>query len=115
MSAPAKDGVPRKAFAIIFGVSLATAMGNTGLISVLPAIGRSIGIPDPMVSAVFALSALLWAFSSPWWARASDRRGRKPLMLVGLSGFLVSMTLCGLVVSAVLRHLAAPMVIFVLF
>jgi hypothetical protein len=33
-------GVPRKAFAIIFGVSLATALGNTGLISVLPAIGR---------------------------------------------------------------------------
>src|ERR1044072_4947096 len=73
-------GVPRKAFAIIFGVSLATAMGNTGLISVLPAIGRSIGIPDPMVSAIFSLSGLLWAFSSPSWARASDRYGRQPLL-----------------------------------
>ena len=90
-------------------------MGNTGLISVLPAIGRSIGIPDAMVSAIFSLSALLWAFSSPFWARSSDRYGRKPLMMVGLSGFLISMTLCGLVVSAGLRHLAAPMVIFTLF
>jgi MFS family permease len=108
-------GVPRKAFAIIFGVSLATAMGNTGLISVLPAIGRSIGIPDPMVSAIFSLSALLWAFSSPGWARASDRYGRKPLMMVGLMGFMVSMTLCGLVVSAGLRHLAPALVIFVAF
>ena len=69
---------PKKTFAIIFGVSLVTAMGNTGMISVLPAIGRSIGIPDPMVAAIFSLSALLWAFSSPWWARASDRHGRKP-------------------------------------
>ena len=109
------SGVPRKAFAIIFGVSLATAMGNVGLISVLPAIGRSIGIPDPMVSAIFSLSALLWAFSSPGWARASDRYGRKPLMMVGLTGFLVSMLLCGVVVSAGLRHMATPLVIFIAF
>jgi MFS family permease len=114
-SAPLESGLPKKTFAIIFGVSLATALGNTGLISVLPAIGRSIGIPDPMVAAVFSLSALLWAFSSPWWARASDRYGRKPLMLVGLTGFMVSMIACGIVVSAGLRHLAAPLVIFVLF
>ena len=110
-----KDALPRRSFAIIFGVSMATAMGNTGLISVLPAIGRSIGIPDVMVSAIFSLSALLWAFSSPGWARASDRYGRKPLMLVGLCGFLVSMILCGIVVSAGLRQMAPPLVIFVLF
>lgn len=113
--APEKGGLPRRAFTIIFCVSMATAMGNTGLISVLPAIGRSIGIPDPMVSAIFSLSALLWAFSSPGWARASDRYGRKPLMMVGLSGFMISMALCGVVVSAGLRHMAAPMIIFALF
>ena len=113
-TAPA-SGVPRRAFMIIFGVSMATAMGNTGLIAVLPAIGRSLEIPDPMVSAIFSLSALLWAFSSPGWARASDRHGRKPLMMIGLTGFLVSMILCGLVVSAGLRHMATPLIIFVLF
>lgn len=108
-------GLSRRAFGIIFAVSAATAMGNTGLISVLPAIGRSIGIPDAMVSAIFSLSALLWAGSSPAWARASDRYGRKPLMLVGLAGFAVSMTLCGVVVSAGLRHMAPPLMIFALF
>ena len=112
---PQESGLSGRSFAIIFGVSLATAMGNTGLISVLPAIGRSIGIPDELVVAIFSLSALMWAFSSPWWARASDRYGRKPLMLVGLAGFMVSMALCGVVVSAGLRHLATPLVIFVLF
>ncbi|WP_411288599.1 MFS transporter [Phenylobacterium sp.] len=111
----APQGVPRKSFAIIFGVSLATALGNTGLISVLPAIGRSIGIADYMAAAIFSLSALLWAFSSPWWARASDRYGRKPLMMVGLAGFLVSMVACGIVVSAGLRQMATPLVIFVAF
>ncbi|MBA4013712.1 MAG: MFS transporter [Phenylobacterium sp.] len=114
-SAEEQEGLPKKTFAIIFGVSLVTAMGNTGMISVLPAIGRSIGIPDPMVAAIFSLSALLWAFSSPWWARASDRHGRKPLMLIGLSGFMFSMIACALVVMAGLHKLAAPMVIFVCF
>src|SRR4051812_38565297 len=114
-AAAAPQGVPRAAFAIIFGVSAATAIGNTGLISVLPAIGRSIGIPDFMVSGIFSLSALLWAGSSPFWARSSDRYGRKPLMMVGLMGFMVSMVLCGIVVSIGLRHLATPMAIFGLF
>ena len=109
------SGLPRSSFAIIFAVSMVTAMGNTGMISVLPAIGRSIGMPDPMVAAVFSLSALLWAFSSPFWARMSDRYGRKPLMMVGLAGFMVSMALCAAVVAAGLHQLAAPVVIFILF
>ena len=104
--------LPRRAFGIIFGVSMATALGNTGLISVLPVIGRSLQVPDFLVSAIFSLSAILWAASSPFWARTSDIRGRKPLMMLGLSGFMVSMICCGAVVTAGLRHLAPPMVIF---
>jgi MFS family permease len=107
--------LPKRALAIIFGVSIATALGNTGLISVLPAIGRSIGIADEMVVAIFSLSAVLWAIASPFWARASDRYGRKPLMMLGLSGFMVSMAVCGVVVSAGLRHLAPPLMIFGFF
>ena len=33
-SAEEQEGLPKKTFAIIFGVSLVTAMGNTGMISV---------------------------------------------------------------------------------
>jgi MFS family permease len=105
----------RGPFAILFGVSVATAMGNTGMLSVLPAIGRQIGIPDAMVAAIFSLSAVLWAITSPLWARQSDLRGRKPLILLGLAGFSVSMLLCALVVSAGLHHLAPPLVIFFAF
>ncbi|WP_347338476.1 MFS transporter [Bradyrhizobium forestalis] len=94
---------------------MATAMGNNGLQSVLPSIGRSIGIADSMVAAIFSLSSLLWAVTSPFWARQSDVRGRKPLMIVGLAGFAVSMMLCGLVVSAGLADLATPTIVFGLF
>lgn len=107
--------MPAKTFAILFGVSIATALGNTGMQSVLPAIGRSIGFPDYLVAAIFSLSALLWAVSSPGWARLSDKMGRKPLILVGLAGFMVSMVCCGLVVGAGVRHLAPMLAIFLLF
>jgi MFS family permease len=116
MTAETQDGRNnRRAFAILFGVSVATALGNTGMLSVLPAIGREIGIPDALVAGIFSLSAVLWAVTSPFWARQSDLRGRKPLIMLGLGGFAVSMTLCAIVVSAGLHHLAPPMVIFVAF
>ena len=109
------EQVRTRSFAILFCVSVVTALGNNGMQTILPAIGRQIGIPDPMVAAIFSLSALLWAFSSPVWARQSDKRGRKPLILMGLGGFALSMIACGVVVSAGVRHLAAPMIIFVFF
>ncbi|MBP0114401.1 MFS transporter [Bradyrhizobium vignae] len=102
----------RRAFVIIFCLSMTTAIGNNGLQSVLPSIGRSIGIADSMVAAIFSLSSLLWAVTSPFWAHQSDLKGRKPLMIVGLAGFAVSMTLCGLVVSAGLAGLATPTIVF---
>jgi MFS family permease len=105
----------RQAFAIIFCLSITTAFGNTGMQSILPAIGRQIGMPDILVPAIFSLSALIWGFSSPYWAKRSDVTGRKPMMIMGLTGFMVSMICCGLVVSAGLRHLAPIPVIFVLF
>lgn len=108
-------GLSRRAFGIIFAVSMTTAIGNTGMQSVLPAIGRQIGMPDPLVVSIFSLSAFLWAAMSPFWARQSDRRGRRPLILTGLAGYLVSMLACGAVVFAGLMHWAAPLIVFVLF
>lgn len=107
--------MPRHAFLILFCVQLSVAIGNTGLLSVLPAIGRTLGIADFLVSAIFALSALMWTITSPIWARASDRLGRKPLILVGLAGFALSMTLSGVVVMAGLSGWLGAGATFVFF
>ena len=111
-SAPSTEAGRRRDFGIVFAVMMAVAAGNSGLQSVLPAIGREIHIPDPLVAGIFSLSALLWTVSAPVWARASDRHGRKPLIALGLAGFVVSMTGCALVVLAGLHHLAGPLLIF---
>ena len=114
-SAPASDALPPRDFAIVFVVLMAVAAGNSGLQSVLPAIGREIGIYDWAVAAIFSLSALLWTITAPIWARASDRRGRKPLILFGLGGFVLSMIGCALVVLAGLHRLIGPLLVFIGF
>ncbi len=92
-----------------------TTIGLTGLASVMPTIGRKIGIADPLVAGILSLSGLLFSVCSPFWAGVSDRYGRKPLMMVGMSGFLISMAACALVVAAGMAHLGTPMAIFVAF
>ena len=114
MSEQPTERLSGTSFVLIFVLSIVTAFGNTGLQSILPAIGREIGMDDRLVVSIFSLSALLWFFSSPYWARRSDITGRKSMMMLGMLGFGVSMVCCALVVSAGLHHWLPVTVTFVL-
>ncbi len=81
--------------ALLFMVMLVTAAGNTAMQSVMPSIGTHLHIADVWVSLAYSWSALLWMLLAPFWARRSDRRGRKAMMALGLVGFAVSFALCG--------------------
>lgn len=102
------------AFGILFAVSLIAAAGNMALQSVLPAIGREFGLMDTLVSAAFAISALMWTLTSPFWARLSDTLGRKKVIQIGLSGFVISMAGFGLAATSGLEHWLGPVFAFVL-
>lgn len=87
-------------FALLFMVMLMIAAGNTALQSVLPALGRSLKVPDSAVAAAFSVSALLWVVAAPFWADRSDRHGRRTMILLGLGGFALSLALCGIFLAA---------------
>ena len=87
-------------FALMFLVMLTIAAGNTALQSVLPALGRSLGVADSAVAAAFSVSALLWVIAAPFWANRSDRHGRRAMILLGVGGFSVSLALCGVFLLA---------------
>ena len=56
-------------FLLLFAAMLVAAAGNTALQSVMPAIGREIGIADLWVAMAYTWSAVLWVALAPFWAR----------------------------------------------
>jgi MFS family permease len=94
-AAPATGAIPRSRMALLFMVMLVTAAGNTAMQSVMPSIGTALQVEDVWISLAYSWSALLWVVCAPFWARRSDKRGRKAMMALGLSGFITSFVLCG--------------------
>lgn len=107
-------GVDRN-FALMFLVMLTIAAGNTALQSVLPALGRSLGVKDSAVAAAFSVSALLWVLAAPFWANRSDRHGRRMMILLGMGGFCVSLGVCGVFLAAGINGLIGGTTAFLLF
>lgn len=93
-AAPA-GAIPPSRMALLFMVMLVTAAGNTAMQSVMPSIGTALKVDDVWISLAYSWSALLWVVCAPFWARRSDQRGRKAMMALGLTGFIVSFVLCG--------------------
>src|SRR4029078_12671747 len=87
-------------FLLLYAAMLVAAAGNTALQSVMPGIGREIGIADFWVALAYTWSAVLWVLLAPYWAEQSDHHGRKALTMMGVSGFIVSMLLCGVALLA---------------
>lgn len=107
MRRPAPVPVDRN-FTLLFMVMLVIGAGNTALQSVMPAIGRSLKIPDSVIALAFSVSALIWAFAAPAWARKSDHTGRRRMVLTGVAGFSISGLLCGLFLTAGILGLIGP-------
>jgi MFS family permease len=102
-------------FLLLYCAMLVASSGNTALQSVMPAIGREIGIKDFYVAIAYTWSAVLWVLLAPYWAEKSDHHGRKTLTMMGVSGFVLSMTLCGIVLFCGLRGWIGGAVTFALF
>ncbi|HEY8591955.1 MAG TPA: MFS transporter [Sphingomicrobium sp.] len=102
-------------FLLLYSAMLVAASGNTALQSVMPAIGREIGIADFWVAIAYTWSAVLWALMARYWADKSDRHGRKKLTIVGMAGFIVSTALCGAALLAGLNHWISGALTFGLF
>lgn len=105
----------RGAFICLLLITFLTAIGNTGLISIMPSIGRTLGINDFLIASIFSLSAFIWAISSPFWAGVSDRWGRKPLIQMGMVGFIISMIGCSIAIHAGEYRWLTPTAVFAAF
>jgi len=80
------------ALSILLAGVVCMGMGQTIIFAVLPPLARQLGMADFEVLSIFMMSALMWVLIGPFWGRRSDAYGRRPFIVIGLSGFAVSMT-----------------------
>lgn len=90
---PARPSSPeerRRAFRLLFICLMATGVGNNMLFAILPPLARDLGVAEYWVGAIYTVSATLFMTMTPIWGALSDRRGRKPFIIFGLTAFATS-------------------------
>lgn len=87
----------QRAFLLLFASLMCLGMGQSIVFTVLPGAARShLGLSEFQTGMIFSLSSIAWVITAPFWGRRSDIWGRKPVILIGMSGFAVSILFFGL-------------------
>jgi MFS family permease len=101
-----------RAFAILFVSMVCMGAGQTVIYTILPPVGRQLGLNPFQMTTIFACSAFIWIFSSAFWGARSDVWGRKPVMLAGLIAFAVSFAAFATTMLLGLNHLLPVAFVF---
>ena len=86
-------------FLLLLAVAV-TGMGQTLVFAILPSLGRATGLADMQVGLIITCSSLAFALASPVWGRFSEHLGRRPVLVIGLSGYAAGTLLFALVFEA---------------
>ena len=78
--------VPRFAFATLFGVVFIDLVGFGIVMPLVPFFVERLGARPELITLIIALHALFQAAAMPLWGAMSDRRGRRPVLLVSMIG-----------------------------
>ena len=72
-------------FIIVF-----VSMGQSVYWQSMPIIGREFGFSEIQINSLISISAAMFILFTPYWGRLSDRIGRKSVLIIGLSGYVLS-------------------------
>ncbi|MDC8832010.1 MFS transporter [Alteromonas gilva] len=74
-------------FRLLFFSLLATAMGQSVVMTTLPPLGREAGLSEFNVAFLMSSSALMYALGNAFWSRVGKRKGYRRILITGLSGY----------------------------
>src|SRR5262245_32803841 len=77
---------------VLFAV-FAMTMANATVYATLGPLARSAGLAELQVGSIFAASGLLFVLTSSAWGRIADRRGQRPVIVIGLAATAASLLL----------------------
>ncbi len=91
-NSPSRSAGGRGALGVIFLTVFLDLVGFGIVIPILPLYAEDFGGGAIVVGGIMAIYSLMQFLFSPVWGRWSDRVGRKPLMLLGTGGAVISYT-----------------------
>ena len=74
---------------VLFIALLATAMGQSVVMTILPSLGRETGMSELQVASILSSSALIYALGSTQWSKFAESHGNRKTLLIGLTGYSV--------------------------
>lgn len=83
------------AIAILFIILFLVMVGFGIVIPIMPFFITHLGGGPTILGLFMASYSLMQFFFSPFWGRLSDRIGRRPVILVGLSGYAITFIFFG--------------------
>ncbi len=75
---------------LIILIIILVSMGQSVYWQTMPVIGRELGFEVWQITSMVSISAAMFLFFTPYWGRLSDRKGRKIILMIGLSGYVLS-------------------------
>ena len=102
-------------FRLLFLCLMCTGIGQSIIFTLLPPLARRLHLTETETGGIFLASGLIWVFASPWWGKRSDIWGRKPIILIGLLGYALSMScFASALLAGVAGWIYGPMMYFTL-
>ncbi len=73
---------------LVLSSVLAIGIGQSMTFALLAPLGREIGLKELQIGVIISGSAITYTMMSPIWGRTCDRVGRKPILILGLIGYV---------------------------
>jgi MFS family permease len=110
-SAVTPGKLPFPISATLFYAVMIMVVGQAFLFTILPPIGRQVGMADYQIGLVMSVHGLFMLFTGPMWGAASEAWGRRRVIVIGGGAFVVSVVMFGLIVDAALSGLMTGMTV----
>ena len=95
----------------LFYAVMIMVVGQAFLFTILPPIGRQVGMADYQIGLVMSVHGLFMLFTGPMWGAASETWGRRRVIVIGGATFVVSVVMFGLIVDAALQGVLGGMTV----
>jgi DHA1 family tetracycline resistance protein-like MFS transporter len=97
----------------LLAANMACTMAMMAFVSLIGPIVRQVGLMAWQAGAAVTVGGVLWMLLARPWGAASDKHGRRKILLVGVGGFAMSYWAMAGVIDASLRLMPAALLVFI--